>query len=523
MNKLEKMLKKVVSMLVAVCLMVAVANIPAYAGVTAVSATKTTDAVLSKTYTTPAAAVKATTAKKTTTTKATAKKATATKKTTAAKTASLTTQIIKKYTKQGLTALKAVANKLGLKLKTVYNQFVRYGVTKKDMKKVASTLVKLARRGIRFTCCASLAVSKYLGISNKFSAVQNLAADIAGSAKDFVRLHKNERVIIGYASTKTVLVKNGKKAEYCGNISLKEFMSNLKAGQKALLHVTCLNRRGRAISGHAITVKREKNGKYAVYDIMTNGGNKIVYTAKEFKKFLKGKSAKGKTTSGRSVRKPVYYNSTSGVIKYRFVYKGRMSITTDSKNIKQIEIKRSFDYKLAISSVNKLLKTKNLSSFAKTWLTKAKTVINNIATSNKTNSNNESLFREAYFTLHNVSIQNFSIDVLMEETKGVFSPIKSALKNNLTYKIYAKYGNSGIDLVNEISNKYKLSKTSVYNAFVNSGVTKRQMEEDSHILVYQIEKEYDIFVNPWTSNSNLKKALAAIKKLVDNTTTQLAA
>ena len=70
---MKQILKKVLSMLVAVCLVVAVANIPAYAGATAISTTKTTDAVLSKTYTTPAAAVKTTTAK-TTTTKTTAKK-----------------------------------------------------------------------------------------------------------------------------------------------------------------------------------------------------------------------------------------------------------------------------------------------------------------------------------------------------------------------------------------------------------------------------------------------------------------
>ena len=253
MKKSKKYFKKVVSILITACLVIGIANIPVYAKATAISTTKTTDAVLSKTYTTPAAAVKKATATKTTTTKTTAKKASSTKKTTTAKTASLTTQIIKKYTKKGLTALRAVANRLGLKLKTVYKQFVRYGVTKKDMKTVASTLIKLVRRGVMLKCCASLAVSKYLGISNSFSAVQNLAADIAGTAKDFVSLHKNERVVIGYASTGTVLAKNGKKVEYY-DVPLKDFMNNLKKGQKALFHVTCLNRGGSPVSGHAITV-----------------------------------------------------------------------------------------------------------------------------------------------------------------------------------------------------------------------------------------------------------------------------
>ena len=103
----------------------------------------------------------------------------------------------------------------------------------------------------------------------------------------------------------------------------------------------------------------------------------------------------------------------------------------------------------------------------------------------------------------------------MRETKGVFSSIKSALKNNLTYKIYSKYGQSGMDLINKISSKYKLSKTTVYNAFVNNGVTKKQMENDAYLIVYQIENNENIFSDPWTSSNNIKKALAAIKKLVD--------
>ena len=51
-----EVIKKAVSTLITVCLVVGVANIPAYAGVTAISATKTTNEILSKAYTTPAQA-----------------------------------------------------------------------------------------------------------------------------------------------------------------------------------------------------------------------------------------------------------------------------------------------------------------------------------------------------------------------------------------------------------------------------------------------------------------------------------
>ena len=55
---MKKMLKKVVSMLVVACLMMTIANIPAYAKVSTISTVKTTDAVLSKAYVTPSQAAK---------------------------------------------------------------------------------------------------------------------------------------------------------------------------------------------------------------------------------------------------------------------------------------------------------------------------------------------------------------------------------------------------------------------------------------------------------------------------------
>jgi len=522
---MKLLIKKAVSMSVAVCLVVAIANIPVYAKVNAISATKTTDAILSKTYVTPSQTVKEAKSSVKSTAKPAATKTTAKKAT--KKTVSLTTKIVKKYTKKGLQALKALANRLGLKLKTVYNQFVKYEVTKQDMKKVAPTLIKLVKRGVSFTCCVSLAVSKYLGISNNFSAIQCLASDIAVSARDFVTNSLNAKVI-GYASSGTVLQKNGKKTEYF-EVSLKDFMNNLKKGQKSLLHVTCLNGKGEPIDGHAITVVREKNGKYGVYDILTNGGNKITYTATEFKKFLNGKSAKGKTSYGTSIIKPVYYNSASGFVKYDFKHSdGKIAVTTDSKNIRQIVIKRSDEYKTATkinASIDKLLKNKGLNNLQKTWLKKAKNAVTNTINGPKGLYEKRLILEDTKNLIATVIKQNASIlslvKVSFDPVKGgwsgqnIFSSLKTVLKDNLTYKIYAKYGEEGINLISAISKKYNVSQNAIYSAFVNSGVTKTKMDDNAYLLIYQIERGEDIFNSSWINDKNVKNALLTIKTSVD--------
>ena len=523
----KRIIKKAVSMIVAVCLMIGIANIPVYAGASAISAVKTTDAVLSKEYVTPSQAVKKAvkssakaTTKPTATKKATAKKA-------VKKTVSLTSQIISKYTKKGLTALKAVANKLGFSLKTTYEQFVRYGVTKADMKKVSNTLIKLVNKGVKFTCCATLAVSKYLGISNNFSALQCVAATVAHNAKNFSKINVDKTNVLGYGCSITVLQKNGKKAEYY-EVSLKDFMNNLKKGQKALFYVTCYNPKGKPVAGHELTVVKEKDGKYGVFDTLLNGGEKVIYTKAEFKKLMCGKSAKGKTSSGITTVKPVYFtNTSSGVIRYEFIYNGKVSITTDSKNIANVVTKKSKEYKSTISLVNKLLKKKGLSSLAKTWLKKAKKLINNIAYSNKKSASaKEDWLNKAYSALKTISEQKFSIlSLVQQSTSGSFSSLKSVLKKDLTYKNYTKYGEEGIKLISTIlklistiSKKYKLKEKDVYNAFVKSGTTKDQMETNYYVLKTQMEKGNDIFIfteNWVNAPKSTKKSLAEIKKLLN--------
>ena len=60
MKESKNYFKQAISLLITVCLIVGIANIPAYAGATAISATKTTDAILSEPYYTPAQLTKET-------------------------------------------------------------------------------------------------------------------------------------------------------------------------------------------------------------------------------------------------------------------------------------------------------------------------------------------------------------------------------------------------------------------------------------------------------------------------------
>ena len=503
------MFRKAVSMIVAVCLMVGIANIPVYARVSAISTAKTTDAVLSKTYVTPLqAAKKATaTAKPATTKKTTAKKTTSTKKP-ATKAVSLTTKIIKKYTKTGLTILKTLANKLGLKLKTVYNSFVKMGVTKAQIKKVSSLVLKLMKKGENFVNCAALAVSKYLNISKQLAAVKNLAAYISIDVNRFVSSHKNG--FIGTykdAQVKTLQKSGVKKAEGI-QVKLSDLM-NLKKGQKALVSIDCYKRNGQK-SGHAITIEREKNGKYAVYDILINGGNKIIYTAKEFKKFLNGKSAKGKTASGKSITKPTYLSARNGAIRYNFIRDGKISIRTDSSKFIDSNLKSLANKNYSL--INKLLKKSGLSSVAKTWLTKAKALVKSTLNGSKKYSEKESLLGIAYSLLGQVSKAGVSVMSLAAGTTSIFSSLKSLLKNNFTYKVYNKYGEDGVNVVSAISKKYNLNKNTVYNTFVNNKITKENMRYIAYSVLDDIKNGKDIFRGRY-ADENINKAMAAIKNL----------
>ena len=478
---MKRMLKKVLSMLITICLVVGVANIPAYAGATAISATKTTDAVLSKTYTTPATAVKKTTATKTTTiTKTTAKKATAAKK------VSLTTKIIKKYTKTGLSVLKKLATKLGLQLKTVYNKFVKMKITKNQLKKVSATLTKLMKKGEKFKNCASIAVAKFLGISQSSAALQNLAADISIDADRFVRSNSNGFVGTYTDAEEKVLKVNGyKNAGWLyRKFSLKEFMSNLQKGAKAILHVKTY--RG---GGHAITIKKEKNGSFSVFDINVKRGKKVTYSKAKFEKLMKGSS---------------YYVAVDN---------GNVSVLLDTTKILSTYAKNMA--KKGITLINKLLNKSGISSIAKTWLNKAKTLVNKVLNGGKSLYDKESWLSNAYYILQTISQKDVStLSLIKQSNSGIFSSFETLFKNDLTYKIYNEYGDSGINIINAISEKYNLSQSSIYNIFENNKITKQQVIGMEYTVVSDIRNGENVFRWHWADNV-IEKVMTDIKELVE--------
>ncbi|WP_413852701.1 hypothetical protein [Candidatus Ruminimicrobium bovinum] len=521
---MKKMLKKVISMLIVICLMMGIANIPVYAGANTVSAAKTTDAVLSKTYVTPAQALKKTVKSSAkATAKATAKKVKAIDKTTkkkaakkvAKKTVSLTAKITKKYTKKGLTVLKKLANKLGLKLKTVYNKFIKMGVTKTQLNKVRPILIKLMNKGEDFVCCSSLAVAKYLGIGKNFAALQNLAADISIDANRFVKAHKN-----GFTGTYTnaeekTLKKNGVKQVESINATLKDVM-NLKKGQKALVYVDCYDKKGNDTGGHGITIERQKNGKYAVYDILINNGNKIIYNTKEFKKFLQGKSAKGKTEYGKNITKTKYLDSTDGKIRYKFiggVDKGKIYITIDSSKFIDSTLKKLANKSYSI--INKLLNNKNVSSLAKKWLKKAKTLVKKLLNGGKNYYDKQILLDKAASLIQQISKKNTSMISLITSSNSIFSSLQKLFKNNFMYKVYNKYGEGGLNVIIELSKRYNLSQKVVYNQFVNNKVTKTQMEKVSADLVRYTKEGWEVLDSAFGEGyTEVENALVSIKQLL---------
>jgi len=524
MKKLTQlMIKKILALFVTICFVLSITNLPVYAGTNTILTSKTTDAVLAQSYTTPLQASKQTT-KKTVSTKNTTKpKAT---------TSSLTTKIIKEYTKTGLTVLKKLASKLSLTLQTVYDSFVELGVTKEQMGKVGTTLSNLMDKGENFVCCASLAVARYLNININLAALQNLAADISFN---FFPSSNGFSGTTGEATVK-VIAFHGKKNVDNLTCTYEDLINGLNKGKRVMVGIDCLNRSGDRVSGHVITVIKEQSG-YAVYDTLSNGGNKVIYSATEFKKFMNGKKAVGRTDSGAKIVKPVYYTDTSsGVIRYKIINSWGIKVSADTTKFVSYSVRSSYNksisiikkfsknktiskwlkkeknsinkiinngnktnsqkgqllekefsilnlYKKSINSINSLLKTKGLSKTAKNWLNKAKNLIDKTIGGNKSNSAKETWLNKVVSALKTISNQKVSMLSLAKQTvSGVFSSLKNVLKKNLTYKIYAKYGDAGTNLISEFAKKYNLKQETLYNKFEKEGVSKAQISDVTNIL-----------------------------------------
>jgi len=96
---------------------------------------------------------------------------------------------------------------------------------------------------------------------------------------------------------------------------------------------------------------------------------------------------------------------------------------------------------------------------------------------------------------------------------SIFSSLKTILKNDKTYKIYTKYGEKGLALMDKISKKTKLNPTTIYNQFIKNKVSKGEV---INLVAPILEDSSNIFedMNWWLGvYPNIGNALAAIKKL----------
>jgi hypothetical protein len=334
------------------------------------------------------------------------------------------------------------------------------------MKKVASGLLNMVNRGADFCVCSTLAIARYLGKTQAFMAVQQIAAEI--SLNYFDPKEKSHYIATTWTAQAKVLSKNGVKNSEGYNIKLADLLS-MKKGTKILVNADCYNTKGQLDGCHAITITREKNGKYGVYDVLVNGGNKVVYTKAQIKRLLSGKSATGKTTSGRTITKTKYLASALGSFSYKFVNNGSIYVVGNSSKIVGSDTRT--EYNKSMSTINKLLKKKNLNGSVKTWLKKAKIKINKVLKSGKANGAKYSLLSKANSLLANIKKAGASILSVIKNSTSIFSSFKNIFKNNFTYKVYNKYGEGGSKLISAISKKFNLSQNTVYNK-----VTKGQMD-----------------------------------------------
>ena len=283
----------------------------------------------------------------------------------------------------------------------------------------------------------------------------------------------------------------------------------MKKGTKIYVTTDCYNRSGKKVDSHAITIVREKNGKYGVYDILINGGNKIIYTKAQFKRLMNGQSAKGKTTSGRTITKSKYLASVEGALRYQFVRNGGVSIIGDSTKIVGQYTKDL--YNKNISMINKLLKKSNLSDVAKTWLKKAKEIVNKVYKSNKKDGTKENLLNGGKYWLANIKAGGATIVSIAEAHKDwsgmapIFSSLTSVLKNNLTYKMFNSYGAQGVTLIRNLSKKFNVSQTSIYNQLVKGGVDRYFLSGVSADKFKSLNAFYSYFGISISQNNNNTK------------------
>jgi len=233
---------------------------------------------------------------------------------------------------------------------------------------------------------------------------------------------------------------------------------------------------------------------------------------------LNGQSAKGKTASGKTIIKSKYLASAEGLIRYKFVRDGSIYVVGNSSKIVGFDTRNK--YNQTVSAINSLLKNKKLNSLVKTWLKKAKTAMAKVLKGNKSDDDKYVAITSASYSLQDIKKAKGSLLSVIKATtskiSSIFYSIRNVFKNNLTYKMYNKYGQKGINLISAISKKYNLSQKVVYNQFVNNKVTKAQMSDVADAILYDINSGFNIFASGWADEyKNIEKALKSIKNLLN--------
>ncbi|WP_413853821.1 hypothetical protein, partial [Candidatus Ruminimicrobium bovinum] len=162
--------------------------------------------------------------------------------------------------------------------------------------------------------------------------------------------------------------------------------------------------------------------------------------------------------------------------------------------------------------IDELLQDKTISSVARTWLTEAKKVLNNVLLdTNQESKVKVAAIKEAENATYRIQKTKADIDVLREESaKGkVFSSLYDIVKSAKT-----NYQEKGVNLIKAISKKYNLDETTVYDKFANNKVTNEQMNIVSSILLKDLTNNNDIFRWQWGQDyKNVEKALSEIQEL----------
>ena len=261
------------------------------------------------------------------------------------------------------------------------------------------------------------------------------------------------------------------------------------------------------------------------------------------KKKATGKLARTWLNKAKALINKTLKSKKSNATKYAWLKKALTAITAISKakastlslvkqtvtsgsvfsSLKTV-LKKNATYKIYVnytakinSAIDKLVKKSGISSLVKTWLNKAKTIVNNTMFGNKSNKVKTTLLKKALTAINAVVKANGSVLSVAKQTVAsgsVFTSLKTVLKNNITYKIYAKYGNNGINLISAFSKKFNINQNDIYNIFVNKGVEKSDIDFFTRFILDDLNDE--VFFNTWYGSDTINEAIAEIKRLIDN-------